>query len=75
MKKDSKTVNDLSNELREEQSKISHALSLLRNCSIVQVKEQGRKRVYNLNKKTILPILRIIDRHKNQFCKKVKILK
>lgn len=65
-------VKNLAKELNEEQSKISHALYLLKHCSIVNSKEKGRARIYKLNKKTILPILKIIDKHKIQFCKGIK---
>ncbi len=65
-------VKNLAKELNEEQSKISHALYLLKHCSIVNSKEKGRTRIYKLNKKTILPILKIIDKHRIQFCKGIK---
>ncbi len=64
-----KSVTQLSDKLKVEQSRISHALRELRKCSIVQVEQKGKKRIYNLNKETILPILRIIDKHRNKYCK------
>jgi len=64
-----KSVSELSKELKVEQSKLSHALSSLRCCNIVNVKQEGKKRVYYLNKSTIVPILKIIERHANTFCK------
>ena len=33
------------------------------------------ERIYSLNKETILPMLEIIDKHENKFCKKCKALK
>ena len=62
-------VNELSEKTGLEQSKLSHALASLRNCSIVEVKKKGKGRIYHLNKNTILPILKIIDKHKCKFCK------
>ena len=64
-----KCVGELSKELKVEQSKISHALASLRCCKIVNVKQKGKVRIYSLNKKTIIPILKIIDKHANTFCK------
>jgi len=64
-----KNVTDISKELNVEQSKVSHALASLRSCNIVQVKQKGKQRVYFLNKKTIIPILKIIDKHANTYCK------
>ena len=63
------SVNELARKLRIEQSKLSHALASLRKCSIVKVKRQGKKRVYYLNKDTIVPILKIIEKHEKKYCK------
>jgi len=62
-------VFELTEKLGVEQSKLSHALKSLRDCSIVLVERKGKKRIYSLNKKTILPMLEIIDRHEKEFCK------
>lgn len=64
-----KNVSEITNELGVEQSKISHALSVLKNCNIVKVKQEGKQRVYYLNKDTILPMLELIDNHSNKYCR------
>lgn len=69
LKKKSLTVSELINQIKEEQSKISHALSNLKKCSIVIAERKGKNIVYSLNKKTILPILKIIDEHRETHCK------
>ncbi len=69
LKKSRKSVTELSKSLKTEQSKISHALSSLRCCNIVKVKQKGKQRIYELNKKTIIPILKIIEKHSKTFCK------
>ncbi|MEM0465697.1 MAG: metalloregulator ArsR/SmtB family transcription factor [Candidatus Pacearchaeota archaeon] len=69
------SVLELANLLNVEQSKLSHALCSLRNCSIVNVRKEGKKRIYKLNKETILPILKIIDKHEKEFCKTCKFKK
>ena len=69
LKNDSKTVSDLGDELKVEQSNLSHALASLRACNVVLPKQEGKTRVYSLNKKTILPILKIIDKHAACSCK------
>ena len=56
-----KSVTEISKELKVEQSKVSHALASLKCCSIVQMKTEGRKRIYSLNRKTILPLLKAIE--------------
>lgn len=68
--KDNKcSVNDLSYELGVEQSKISHALALLKKCNIVDVEKKGKERIYSLNKNTIVPMFKLIDEHSKSFCK------
>ncbi|MDP2925000.1 MAG: metalloregulator ArsR/SmtB family transcription factor [Nanoarchaeota archaeon] len=72
LKQNEMSVLDLADKLNEEQSKISHALKSLKNCSIVEMRQSGKKRIYSLNKETILPILDILDKHESKFCKKCK---
>jgi len=69
LRKKEKNVTKLSKELNIEQSKISHALSSLRCCNIVKVKQKGKSRIYFLNKQTIIPMLNLIDKHSKTFCK------
>lgn len=69
LKKKEMNVSDLSEKLNVEQSKISHALASLRCCNIVEVIQDGKSRVYSLNKKTIIPILDLIDKHAKLHCK------
>jgi len=57
-----KSVNELSNELKIEQSKLSHALKELKDCNIVKVEQKGKQRIYSLGK-TIIPILNLIECH------------
>ncbi|MCK5149489.1 winged helix-turn-helix transcriptional regulator [Candidatus Pacearchaeota archaeon] len=69
LKKREKNVTELSKELKIEQSKVSHALASLRCCNIVKVKQKGKQRIYFLNKDTIIPMLKLIDKHAKTFCK------
>ena len=69
LKTKDQSVSQLIKELNVEQSKLSHALKNLRDCNIVNVKEKGKERIYSLNKKTILPILKLIDEHSKANCK------
>ena len=64
-----KNVSELSKKLKEEQSKVSHALSSMKKCKIVEVNQQGKERVYFLNKSTIVPILKIIRHHSIKNCR------
>lgn len=68
LNKSDKSVTELCNELGVEQSKLSHALRSLSLCKIVKFRKEGRNRVYSLNKETVVPILRLIDKHEKKFC-------
>lgn len=75
LNKTTKNVSQLSKTLKQEQSKISHALASLKKCKIVEMKQQGKERVYSLNKSTIIPILQIIQHHSIKNCKGCKLCK
>ena len=55
------SVTELSKRIKVEQSKLSHALAKLKECNLVSVDIEGKNRIYSLNRKTLLPILNIID--------------
>jgi len=67
------SVNELVKKTKVEQSTLSHALISLKHCNVVISKEKGKQRIYSLNKKTIIPILKIIDKHRSDFCKGCKL--
>lgn len=69
LKEKDMSVSELSNKIKVEQSKLSHALAHLRLCNLVNAKQKGKQRVYSLNKKTMLPILKIIDNHARSYCR------
>ena len=56
-------VTELANYLKEEQSKISHNLRKLTQCRLLDVKQKGKQRIYSLNKKTVLPLLKLVEKH------------
>jgi len=64
-----KCVSEISEELKEEQSMVSHNLRILHECHFVELSKQGRKHVYKLNQKTIVPILQIVKQHVTTNCK------
>ena len=63
-----KNVTQISEELKVEQSKVSHALKSLKSCNIVDVEQKGKERIYSLNKDTIVPMLNLIDKHAKTHC-------
>lgn len=75
LKEKNMSVSELAKKLDVEQSKLSHALTTLKHCSIVNVKKDGKKRIYYLNKETIVPMLEILDKHESKFCSKCRAMK
>lgn len=63
-----KNVTEITQDLEVEQSKVSHALQLLKGCNIVNVEQKGKERVYSLNGDTIVPMLKLIDKHAYIHC-------
>jgi len=58
-----KCVSEISEDLDFEQSRISHGLKCLCNCGFVEMKRKGKRRIYSLNKKTVIPLFDTIDKH------------
>ena len=65
-----KSVTKICFDLEEEQSKVSHSLKRFMECNFLEVKRDGKKRIYSLNQETVVPILRLVDKHVAKFCDK-----
>jgi DNA-binding transcriptional ArsR family regulator len=68
LKRRDMSVSELVKEIQVEQSKLSHALANLRKCNLVKTQRKGKQVIYSLNRKTLLPILEIIDNHSTLNC-------
>ncbi len=68
LKKSPMSVTEICSCLEEEQSKISHNLRCLADCHFLDVKRRGKKRIYSLNKGTILPLMKLVDKHVKKYC-------
>jgi len=69
LKKEPLSVSELSKKLKQERSKVSHALISLLECGLVKVKARSKNRIYSLNKDTILPLLNLVEKHIIKYCK------
>ncbi len=67
--KGSKSVSQIVKAAGFEQSNVSHNLRRLERCGFVKAEKEGKKRVYSLNKETIQPLMLLINKHVNKFCK------
>jgi len=68
--KSPKSVTEICNKTKEEQSKISHNLKILMNCHFLECQKDGKKRIYSLNENTIVPLLKIANNHVSFYCNK-----
>lgn len=55
-----------------EQSRVSHSLRCLENCGFVTASRDGKSKIYALDEKHILPILREIDCHIRRYNQRLK---
>ncbi|MBS3117044.1 helix-turn-helix transcriptional regulator [Candidatus Woesearchaeota archaeon] len=66
-----KNVKEICRETEFEQSMVSHNLKMLEYHGMVFVEKKGKFRYYDLNKKTIKPLLELIDAHMREYCCKI----
>jgi ArsR family transcriptional regulator, cadmium/lead-responsive transcriptional repressor len=60
-------VSEICSELGLEQTLVSHNLKCLAFCGLVTFSREGKSRVYSVNEKTVLPLLKIVDIHLKDF--------
>jgi len=63
-----KNVSELTNELGIHQTSVSHALRRLLDCGFVILERNGKEHIYSVNKKTIQPLMKLMEVHVNNFC-------
>lgn len=51
-----------------EQTMVSHNLRRLEKCGMVFCEQKGKHRYYAVNKETIMPLLKMIDKHMEKYC-------
>lgn len=61
-------VNAIAKKVNEEQSTVSHNLKKLTDCHVLDVKKVGKERIYSLNKDTVIPILKLVEKHVTKQC-------
>ena len=63
LKSGEKNVTELTEELKLKQTTVSHDLRRLEQCQFVKMRQDGPFRYYSLNKETIEPLLKLMDKH------------
>jgi DNA-binding transcriptional ArsR family regulator len=69
-KKGPLSVTKIAETLHIEQSAASHNLKQLLLCHFVTVTQDGKERIYALNKDTVKPLFEEIERHVKKYCVK-----
>jgi DNA-binding transcriptional ArsR family regulator len=64
------TVSNICTKLGIEQSAVSHCMKLLLECHFVTVEQQGKERIYAINKNTVQPLFHLITKHVETYCVK-----
>ena len=68
------SVNELSEKTGSERSNVSHNLQMLRLCNIIDVREEGKSRIYFIKDAVILEnagagsVLKAFDQHIDKHC-------
>lgn len=68
LKNGKKNVSELIEELRMDQTLISHDLARLKKCGFVKAEKDGKFRYYALNDETIRPLMALIEKHMSGHC-------
>ncbi|MEX2017299.1 MAG: metalloregulator ArsR/SmtB family transcription factor [Candidatus Pacearchaeota archaeon] len=68
LRKGKKNVSEITDELKMNQTAVSHDLARLKKCGFVNAEINGKFRYYKLNKETIKPLIELIDKHMSLYC-------
>ena len=68
LRNNKKTVSEIMQEFKMDQTSTSHNLARLKICGFVKSEVNGKFRYYYLNKETIKPLIEIINKHMSQHC-------
>jgi len=71
LQKRPQNVTEICQSIGLNQTTVSHNLSRLEKCGFVQVEQEGKYRIYSVNKETITPLLKLMNQHMNKYCKKL----
>jgi DNA-binding transcriptional ArsR family regulator len=67
-----KDVSELCRVTREEQTRVSHELKCLTVCGFANFRRDGKRIIYSLNSKTVIPIIDAAENHAECFGERMK---
>lgn len=65
-----RSVTEIAESLKQEQSMISHNLEPLEKCQFVFSERKEKQRIYSLNKETVEPVFKLFTHHSQKYCPK-----
>ncbi len=68
LRKGPRNVTSIAEELKLEQSLVSHNLRKLQRCNFVFAERKIKERFYTLNKETMEPVFKTFDFHAKKYC-------
>lgn len=68
LEEEEKCVCEIEEELDREQSLISHHLQSLKECGLIQKRQEGRRVMYNLTNPSISDFLKKVEKLSQDFC-------
>ena len=71
LRKGKRNVTEICQDTGFEQTMVSHNLKRLETCGMVFATKVGKYKYYALNKKTIRPLMKMIDEHMHEYCEHV----
>jgi DNA-binding transcriptional ArsR family regulator len=63
-----RSVTEIAESLKQEQSMISHNLEPLEKCRFVFSERKEKQRIYSLNKETVEPLFGLFAHHSQKYC-------
>ena len=69
------TVSEICEKTGFEQSRVSHNLKCLENCGFIHYKKMRKWKIYSLDKKTILPLVKLLETHIERYKERLKACK
>jgi DNA-binding transcriptional ArsR family regulator len=72
LRKGPMSVGEISDVLGLEQTAVSHNLKCLAFCGLATFEKEGKMRVYELNRETVEPMLRLAERHISKYAENLR---
>ncbi|MEM2111258.1 MAG: metalloregulator ArsR/SmtB family transcription factor [Candidatus Bathyarchaeia archaeon] len=72
LKNNPMNVTQISKALNQDQSMISHNLKPLIRCCFIFVEKRRKKRIYSLNSETMDSLFKLVEGHKDKYCRNQK---